>query len=63
MFSEGSIDDFFEKKLAYPYEYLNLKIFPQPLKIEKKKQKRLTLNETYSNEKDIERTGEYTSEI
>ena len=50
-------DDFFKKKLAYPYEYLNLDNFQEPLNLSKEDYWS-TLTQSYPSDDDIKRTQE-----
>ena len=52
---EGKSDDFFKKKLAYPYEYLNLDNFQEPLNLTKEVYWS-TLTQSYPSDDVIERT-------
>ena len=52
---EGMSDDLFKKKLAYPYEYLNLDNFQEPLKLTKEDYWS-TLTQSYPSDDDIKRT-------
>ena len=54
---EGMSDDFFKKKLAYPYEYLNLDNFQEPLNLTKEDYWS-TLTQSYPSDDDIKRTQE-----
>ena len=54
---EGMSDDLFKKKLAYPYEYLNLDNFQEPLKLTKEDYWS-TLTQSYPSDDDIKRTQE-----
>ena len=60
---EGMSDDFFKKKLAYPYEYLNLDTqsasgnFQEPLNLTKEDYWS-TLTQSYPSDDDIKRTQE-----
>ena len=54
---EGMSDDLFKKKLAYPYEYLNLDNFQEPLKLTKEDYWS-TLTQFYPSDDDIKRTQE-----
>ena len=54
---EGMSDDLFKKKLAYPYEYLNLDNFQEPLKLNKEDYWS-TLTQSYPSDDDIKRTQE-----
>ena len=54
---EGMSDDLFKKKLAYPYEYLNLDNFPEPLNLTKEDYWS-TLTQSYPSDDDIKRTQE-----
>ena len=54
---EGMSDDLFKKKLAYPYEYLNLDNFQEPLKLTKEEYWS-TLTQSYPSDDDIKRTQE-----
>ena len=54
---EGMSDDFFKKKLAYPYEYLNLDNFQEPLNLTKEVYWS-TLTQSYLSDDVIERTQE-----
>ena len=55
MNSEGLIDDLFKKKLAYPYEKINLNNFQEPLNLTKKDYWS-TLTQSYPCDDDIKRT-------
>ena len=57
MDENGFIDELFKKKLAYPYEYLNLDNFQEPLKLTKEKYWS-TLTQSYPSDDDIKRTQE-----
>ena len=52
---EGMSDDLFKKKLAYPYEYLNLDNFQEPLNLTKEDYWS-TLTQSYPSDDDIKRT-------
>ena len=54
---EGMSDDLFKKKLAYPYEYLNLDNFQEPLNLTKEDYWS-TLTQSYPSDDDIKRTQE-----
>ena len=54
---EGMSDDLFKKKLAYPYEYLNLDNFQKPLNLTKEDYWS-TLTQSYPSDDDIKRTQE-----
>ena len=54
---EGMSDDLFKKKLAYPYEYLNLDNFQKPLNLTKEDYWS-TLTQSYPSDDDINRTQE-----
>ena len=54
---EGMSDDLFKKKLAYPYEYLNLDNFQEPLNLTKEDYWS-TLTQSYPSDDDIQRTKE-----
>ena len=54
---EGMSDDLFKKKLAYPYEYLNLDNFQEPL-ILTKEDYWSTLTQSYPSDDNIKRTQE-----
>ena len=54
---EGMSDDLFKKKLAYPYEYLNLDNFQEPLNLTKQNYWS-TLTQSYPSDDDIKRTQE-----
>ena len=54
---EGMSDDLFRKKLAYPYEYLNLDNFQEPLNLTKEDYWS-TLTQSYPSDDDIKRTQE-----
>ena len=54
---EGMSDDLFKKKLAYPYEYLNLDNFQEPLNLTKE-ECWSTLTQSYPSDDDIKRTQE-----
>ena len=54
---EGMSDDLFKKKLAYPYEYLNLDNFQEPINLTKEDYWS-TLTQSYSSDDDIKRTQE-----
>ena len=53
----GFIDENFKKKLAYPYEYLNLDNFDKPLNLTKEDYWS-TLTQSYPSDDDIKRTQE-----
>ena len=54
---ERMSDDLFKKKLAYPYEYLNLDNFDKPLNLTKEDYWS-TLTQSYPSDDDIKRTQE-----
>ena len=54
---EGMSDDLFKTKLAYPYEYLNLDNFQEPLNLTKEDYWS-TLTQSYPSDDDIKRTQE-----
>ena len=54
---EGMSDDLFKKKLAFPYEYLNLDNFQDPLNLTKEDYWS-TLTQSYPSDDDIKRTQE-----
>ena len=54
---EGMSDDLFKKKLAYPYEYLNLDNFQEPLNLTEEDYWS-TLTQSYPSDDDIKRTQE-----
>ena len=54
---EGMSDDLFKKKLAYPYEYLNLDNLQEPLNLTKEDYWS-TLPQSYPSDDDIKRTQE-----
>ena len=54
---EGMSDDLFKKKIAYPYEYLNLENFQEPLNLTKEDYWS-TLTQSYPSDDDIKRTQE-----
>ena len=54
---EGMSDDLFKKKLAYPYEYLNLDNFQEKLNLTKEDYWS-TLTQSYPSDDDIKRTQE-----
>ena len=54
---EGMSDDLFKKKLAYPYEYLNLDNFQEPLNLTKEDYWS-TLTQSYPSDDDIKKTQE-----
>ena len=54
---EGMSDDLFKKKLAYPYEYLNLDNFQEPLNLTKEDYWS-TLTQSYPSDDDIKRIQE-----
>ena len=54
---KGMSDDLFKKKLAYPYEYLNLDNFQEPLNLTKE-DFWSTLTQSYPSDDDIKRTQE-----
>ena len=54
---EGMSDDLFKKKLAYPYEYLYLDNFQEPLNLTKEDYWS-TLTQSYPSDDDIKRTQE-----
>ena len=54
---EGMSDDLLKKKLAYPYEYLNLDNFQEPLNLTKEDYWS-TLTQSYPSDDDIKRTQE-----
>ena len=54
---EGMSDDLFKEKLAYPYEYLNLDNFQEPLNLTKEDYWS-TLTQSYQSDDDIKRTQE-----
>ena len=54
---EGMSDDLFKKKLAYPYEYLNLDNFQEPLNLTEEEYWS-TLTQSYPSDDDIKRTQE-----
>ena len=54
---EGMSDDLFKKKLAYPYEYLNLDNFQEPLNLTKEDYWS-TLTQSYPSDDDTKRTQE-----
>ena len=54
---EGMSDDFFKKKLAYPYEYLKIDNFQEPLNLTKEDYWS-TLTQSYPSDDDIKRTQE-----
>ena len=54
---EEMSDDLFKKKLAYPYEYLNLDNFQEPLNLTKEDYWS-TLTQSYPSDDDIKRTQE-----
>ena len=54
---EGMSDDLFKKKLPYPYEYLNLDNFQEPLNLTKEDYWS-TLTQSYPSDDDIKRTQE-----
>ena len=54
---EGMSDDLFKKKLAYPYEHLNLDNFQEPLNLTKEGYWS-TLTQSYPSDDDIKRTQE-----
>ena len=54
---EGMSDDLFKKKLAYPYEYLNLDNFQEPLNLTKEDYWS-TLTQSYPSDDDMKRTQE-----
>ena len=54
---EGMSDELFKKKLAYPYEYLNLDNFDKPLNLTKEDYWS-TLTQSYPSDDDIKRTQE-----
>ena len=54
---EGMSDDLFKKKLAYPYEYLNLDNFQEPINLTKEEYWS-TITQTYPSDDDIKRTQE-----
>ena len=54
---EGMSDDLLKKKLAYPYEYLNLDNFQEPLNLTKEDYWS-TLTQSYPSDNDIKRTQE-----
>ena len=54
---EGMSDDLFKKKLSYPYEYLNLDNFQEPLNLTKGDYWS-TLTQSYPSDDDIKRTQE-----
>ena len=54
---EGMSDDLFKKKLAYPYEYLNLDNFQEPINLTKEDYWS-TLTQSYPSDDDIKRTQE-----
>ena len=55
---EGMSDDLFKKKLAYPYEYLNLDNFQELLNLTKEDYWS-TLTQSYPSDDDIKRTQEF----
>ena len=57
MDENGFKDNFFKKKLAYPYEYLNLDNFQEPLNVTKEDYLS-TLTQSYPSDDDIKRTQE-----
>ena len=57
MDENGFIDKLFKKKLAYPYEYLNLDNFQEPLNLTKEDYWS-TLTQSYPSDDDIKRTQE-----
>ena len=57
MDENGFIDKLFKKKLAYPYEYLNLDNFREPLNLTKEEYWS-TLTQSYPSDDDIKRTQE-----
>ena len=57
MDENGFKDNIFEKKLAYPYEYLNLDNFQEPLNLTKEDYWS-TLTQSYPSDDDIKRTQE-----
>ena len=57
MDENGFKDKLFKKKLAYPYEYLNLDNFQEPLNLTKEDYWS-TLTQSYSSDDDIKRTQE-----
>ena len=57
MDENGFKDNLFEKKLAYPYEYLNLDNFQEPLNLTKEDYWS-TLTQSYPSDDDIKRTQE-----
>ena len=59
---EGMSDDLTKKKLAYPYEYLNLDNFQEPLKLTKEDYWS-TLTQSYPSDDDIKRTQELLDKI
>ena len=54
---EGMSDDLFKKKLAYPYEYLNIDNFQEPLNLTKEDYWS-TLTQSYPSDDNIKRTQE-----
>ena len=54
---EGMSDDLFKKKLAYPYEYLNLDNFKEPINLTEEDYWS-TLTQSYPSDDDIKRTQE-----
>ena len=57
MDENGFKDKLFKKKLAYPYEYLNLDNFQEPLNLTKENYWS-TLTQSYPSDDDIKRTQE-----
>ena len=57
MDENGFKDKLFKKKLAYPYEYLNLDNFQEPLNLTKEDYWS-TLTQSYPSDDDIKRTQE-----
>ena len=60
--SNGFKDPIFKKKLAYPYEYLNLSIFQEPLNITKEDYWS-TLKQSYPSDEQISRTQEIMKSV